>query len=189
MEMPTDASFMGTVDDQRLTVGLIQIEIPQARIWIVVVLRSTFPCRELAKPKSTAPLMKPGDRNEQWILIPVGSGDFLSLPVGIQHRFAADRNVSTVEYNNSLHPWQHQTNSNSINVGLLLHHPPNIIREAIFSRPSILLVTGAASEQDQAHLTNTQMFLNRLRNASPNNAYVMESFDVTALYTSVSNES
>ncbi|VDM60210.1 unnamed protein product [Angiostrongylus costaricensis] len=33
------------------------------------------------------------------------------------------------------------------------------------------------------------MFLERLRNASPNNAYVMESFDVTALYTNVSNDS
>uniref|UniRef100_A0A0K0DGD5 ubiquitinyl hydrolase 1 n=1 Tax=Angiostrongylus cantonensis TaxID=6313 RepID=A0A0K0DGD5_ANGCA len=40
-----------------------------------------------------------------------------------------------------------------------------------------------------AHLTNTQMFLDRLRNAQPNNAYVMESFDVTALYTNVSNDS
>ncbi|VDM64529.1 unnamed protein product [Angiostrongylus costaricensis] len=40
-----------------------------------------------------------------------------------------------------------------------------------------------------AYLTNTQMFLERLRNASPNNAYVMESFDVTALYTNVSNDS
>ena len=40
-----------------------------------------------------------------------------------------------------------------------------------------------------AHLTNTQMFLDRLRNASPNSAYVMESFDVTALYTNVSNDS
>ncbi|KAJ1348268.1 hypothetical protein KIN20_003529 [Parelaphostrongylus tenuis] len=33
------------------------------------------------------------------------------------------------------------------------------------------------------------MILDRLRNASPNNEYVMESFDVTALYTNVSNES
>ncbi|KAJ1360865.1 hypothetical protein KIN20_019959, partial [Parelaphostrongylus tenuis] len=33
------------------------------------------------------------------------------------------------------------------------------------------------------------MFLDRLRNASPNNACVMESIDVTALYTNVSNES
>ncbi|KAJ1362489.1 hypothetical protein KIN20_022056 [Parelaphostrongylus tenuis] len=40
-----------------------------------------------------------------------------------------------------------------------------------------------------AHPTNTQMFLDRLRNASPNNTYVMESFDVTALYTNVSNDS
>uniref|UniRef100_A0A0K0DIB8 Reverse transcriptase domain-containing protein n=1 Tax=Angiostrongylus cantonensis TaxID=6313 RepID=A0A0K0DIB8_ANGCA len=39
------------------------------------------------------------------------------------------------------------------------------------------------------HLTNTQMFLDRLRNAHPNNAYVMESFDVIALYTNVSNDS
>ncbi|KAJ1359449.1 hypothetical protein KIN20_018192 [Parelaphostrongylus tenuis] len=39
-----------------------------------------------------------------------------------------------------------------------------------------------------AHLTSTQMFLNRLRNASPNDAYVMESFDVTAFYANVSNE-
>ncbi|VDM64687.1 unnamed protein product [Angiostrongylus costaricensis] len=40
-----------------------------------------------------------------------------------------------------------------------------------------------------AHLTNTQMFLDRLRNARPKSAYVMESFDVTALYTNVSNDS
>uniref|UniRef100_A0A0K0CXK6 Fungal_trans domain-containing protein n=1 Tax=Angiostrongylus cantonensis TaxID=6313 RepID=A0A0K0CXK6_ANGCA len=40
-----------------------------------------------------------------------------------------------------------------------------------------------------AHLTNTQMFLDRLRNAEPNNAYVMESFVVTAFYTNVSNDS
>uniref|UniRef100_A0A0K0CXM6 Protein HTATIP2 n=1 Tax=Angiostrongylus cantonensis TaxID=6313 RepID=A0A0K0CXM6_ANGCA len=33
------------------------------------------------------------------------------------------------------------------------------------------------------------MFLDRLRNARPNNAYVIESFDVTALYTNVSNNS
>ncbi|KAJ1349289.1 hypothetical protein KIN20_004781 [Parelaphostrongylus tenuis] len=33
------------------------------------------------------------------------------------------------------------------------------------------------------------MFLDRLRNANPNNAYVMESFDVTALNTNVSNDS
>uniref|UniRef100_A0A0K0DNA5 Reverse transcriptase domain-containing protein n=1 Tax=Angiostrongylus cantonensis TaxID=6313 RepID=A0A0K0DNA5_ANGCA len=33
------------------------------------------------------------------------------------------------------------------------------------------------------------MFLDRLRNAQPNDAYVMESFDVTALYTNVSNDS
>uniref|UniRef100_A0A0K0DEU9 Reverse transcriptase domain-containing protein n=1 Tax=Angiostrongylus cantonensis TaxID=6313 RepID=A0A0K0DEU9_ANGCA len=33
------------------------------------------------------------------------------------------------------------------------------------------------------------MFLDRLRNAQPNNAYVMESLDVTALYTNVSNDS
>ncbi|KAJ1350199.1 hypothetical protein KIN20_005933 [Parelaphostrongylus tenuis] len=41
----------------------------------------------------------------------------------------------------------------------------------------------------KAHLTNTQMFLDRLRNASPNNAYVMGSFNVIAFYTNVSNES
>uniref|UniRef100_A0A0K0DGA6 Reverse transcriptase domain-containing protein n=1 Tax=Angiostrongylus cantonensis TaxID=6313 RepID=A0A0K0DGA6_ANGCA len=40
-----------------------------------------------------------------------------------------------------------------------------------------------------AHLTNTEMFLERLRDASPNNACVMESFDLTALYTNVSNDS
>ena len=40
-----------------------------------------------------------------------------------------------------------------------------------------------------AHLSNTQMFLDNLRSASPNSAYVMESFDVTALYTNVSNDS
>ncbi|VDM56746.1 unnamed protein product [Angiostrongylus costaricensis] len=34
-----------------------------------------------------------------------------------------------------------------------------------------------------AHLTYTQMFLDRLRNARPNKAYVVKSFDVTALYT------
>ncbi|VDM59724.1 unnamed protein product [Angiostrongylus costaricensis] len=33
------------------------------------------------------------------------------------------------------------------------------------------------------------MFLDRLRNARPKSAYVMESFDVTALYTNVSNDS
>uniref|UniRef100_A0A0K0DCR2 Reverse transcriptase domain-containing protein n=1 Tax=Angiostrongylus cantonensis TaxID=6313 RepID=A0A0K0DCR2_ANGCA len=33
------------------------------------------------------------------------------------------------------------------------------------------------------------MFLERLRDAYPNNAYVMESFDVTAQYTNVSNDS
>uniref|UniRef100_A0A0K0D9F9 Reverse transcriptase domain-containing protein n=1 Tax=Angiostrongylus cantonensis TaxID=6313 RepID=A0A0K0D9F9_ANGCA len=33
------------------------------------------------------------------------------------------------------------------------------------------------------------MFLQRLRDVSPNNAYVMESFDVSALYTNVSNDS
>uniref|UniRef100_A0A0K0DE45 Reverse transcriptase domain-containing protein n=1 Tax=Angiostrongylus cantonensis TaxID=6313 RepID=A0A0K0DE45_ANGCA len=36
-----------------------------------------------------------------------------------------------------------------------------------------------------AHLTNTQMFLDRLRTAQPNSAHVMESLDVTALYTNV----
>ncbi|VDM63086.1 unnamed protein product [Angiostrongylus costaricensis] len=40
-----------------------------------------------------------------------------------------------------------------------------------------------------AHLTNIQIFLDRLRNARPKSAYVMESFDVTALYTNVSNDS
>ncbi|KAJ1347990.1 hypothetical protein KIN20_003196 [Parelaphostrongylus tenuis] len=34
-----------------------------------------------------------------------------------------------------------------------------------------------------------KMILDRLRNANPNNVYVMESFDVTALYTNVSNDS
>ncbi|VDM54725.1 unnamed protein product [Angiostrongylus costaricensis] len=38
-----------------------------------------------------------------------------------------------------------------------------------------------------AHLTKTQMFLNRLRNVRPKIAYVMEPFDVTALHTHVSN--
>ncbi|VDM63512.1 unnamed protein product [Angiostrongylus costaricensis] len=33
------------------------------------------------------------------------------------------------------------------------------------------------------------MFLDRLRTAQPNSACVMESFDVTALYTNVSNDS
>ncbi|KAJ1360735.1 hypothetical protein KIN20_019781 [Parelaphostrongylus tenuis] len=33
------------------------------------------------------------------------------------------------------------------------------------------------------------MFLDRLCNANPKNAYVMELFDVTALYTNVSNDS
>ncbi|KAJ1350546.1 hypothetical protein KIN20_006354 [Parelaphostrongylus tenuis] len=33
------------------------------------------------------------------------------------------------------------------------------------------------------------MFLDRLRNANPNSAYVIESFDVIALYTNVSNDS
>uniref|UniRef100_A0A0K0CYL4 Reverse transcriptase domain-containing protein n=1 Tax=Angiostrongylus cantonensis TaxID=6313 RepID=A0A0K0CYL4_ANGCA len=33
------------------------------------------------------------------------------------------------------------------------------------------------------------MLLDRLRNAQPNNAYVVEPFDVTALYTNVSNDS
>ncbi|KAJ1358553.1 hypothetical protein KIN20_017004 [Parelaphostrongylus tenuis] len=32
------------------------------------------------------------------------------------------------------------------------------------------------------------MFMDRLSNATPNNVYVMESFDITALYTNVSNE-
>uniref|UniRef100_A0A0K0D584 Reverse transcriptase domain-containing protein n=1 Tax=Angiostrongylus cantonensis TaxID=6313 RepID=A0A0K0D584_ANGCA len=36
---------------------------------------------------------------------------------------------------------------------------------------------------------NAQMFLDRLRNERPNNAYVMESLDVTALYINVSNDS
>ncbi|KAJ1366256.1 hypothetical protein KIN20_026870 [Parelaphostrongylus tenuis] len=44
-----------------------------------------------------------------------------------------------------------------------------------------------------AHLTNTQVNLDRIRNAKPNNAYVMESFDVCipipALYTNVSIDS
>ncbi|VDM64441.1 unnamed protein product [Angiostrongylus costaricensis] len=40
-----------------------------------------------------------------------------------------------------------------------------------------------------AHLTNTQMFLDRLRTAQPNSGCVMESLDVTALYTNVSNDS
>ncbi|KAJ1368452.1 hypothetical protein KIN20_029583 [Parelaphostrongylus tenuis] len=38
-------------------------------------------------------------------------------------------------------------------------------------------------------LTNIHMFLDRLRNANPNNAFVMELFDVTSLYTNVSNDS
>uniref|UniRef100_A0A0K0CYE9 Reverse transcriptase domain-containing protein n=1 Tax=Angiostrongylus cantonensis TaxID=6313 RepID=A0A0K0CYE9_ANGCA len=33
------------------------------------------------------------------------------------------------------------------------------------------------------------MFLDRLRNAQPNNEYMMESFDVTVLYTNVPNDS
>ncbi|VDM62709.1 unnamed protein product [Angiostrongylus costaricensis] len=33
------------------------------------------------------------------------------------------------------------------------------------------------------------MFLDRLRSARPNSAFVVESFDVTALYTNVSNDS
>ncbi|VDM55386.1 unnamed protein product [Angiostrongylus costaricensis] len=40
-----------------------------------------------------------------------------------------------------------------------------------------------------AHITNTQRFLDRLHDALPKSAYVMESFDVTALYTNVSNDS
>uniref|UniRef100_A0A0K0DHG9 Reverse transcriptase domain-containing protein n=1 Tax=Angiostrongylus cantonensis TaxID=6313 RepID=A0A0K0DHG9_ANGCA len=40
-----------------------------------------------------------------------------------------------------------------------------------------------------AHLMNIQMFLDRLRNARPKSEYVMESFDVTAVYTEVSNDS
>uniref|UniRef100_A0A0K0D2Y3 Reverse transcriptase domain-containing protein n=1 Tax=Angiostrongylus cantonensis TaxID=6313 RepID=A0A0K0D2Y3_ANGCA len=36
---------------------------------------------------------------------------------------------------------------------------------------------------------DTKMFLDCLRNAQPNRAYVMESFDVTVFYTNVSNDS
>uniref|UniRef100_A0A0K0CX44 Reverse transcriptase domain-containing protein n=1 Tax=Angiostrongylus cantonensis TaxID=6313 RepID=A0A0K0CX44_ANGCA len=39
-----------------------------------------------------------------------------------------------------------------------------------------------------AHLTNTQMFLDRLRNGRLKIAYVMETIDVTALYTNVPND-
>ncbi|EYC42711.1 hypothetical protein Y032_0521g2875 [Ancylostoma ceylanicum] len=39
-----------------------------------------------------------------------------------------------------------------------------------------------------SHLTNTQMFLNRLRSMQLEHNCVVESFDVTALYTNVSNE-
>ncbi|EYC43648.1 hypothetical protein Y032_0485g2323 [Ancylostoma ceylanicum] len=39
-----------------------------------------------------------------------------------------------------------------------------------------------------AHSTNTQMFLERLRNTRVSNSCIMESFDVNALYTNVSNE-
>ncbi|KAK6733756.1 hypothetical protein RB195_017488 [Necator americanus] len=40
-----------------------------------------------------------------------------------------------------------------------------------------------------AHLTNTHMFLDHLKNTHFDNSCVMESFDVTALYTNVSNDS
>ncbi|VDM60818.1 unnamed protein product [Angiostrongylus costaricensis] len=40
-----------------------------------------------------------------------------------------------------------------------------------------------------AHLTNIQVFLDRLPIARPKNVYVRESFDVTTLYTNVSNDS
>ncbi|EYC07252.1 hypothetical protein Y032_0071g551 [Ancylostoma ceylanicum] len=40
-----------------------------------------------------------------------------------------------------------------------------------------------------AHLTNTQMFLNRLRTTKITENCVVESFDVNALYTNVSNDS
>ncbi|KAJ1356523.1 hypothetical protein KIN20_014254 [Parelaphostrongylus tenuis] len=39
------------------------------------------------------------------------------------------------------------------------------------------------------HLPNTKMFLDHLRCAKPNNSHVMESFDVSSLYTNVSNDS
>uniref|UniRef100_A0A7I4XT58 Reverse transcriptase domain-containing protein n=1 Tax=Haemonchus contortus TaxID=6289 RepID=A0A7I4XT58_HAECO len=40
-----------------------------------------------------------------------------------------------------------------------------------------------------SHLTNIQMFLNKLQALQPNSACVMESFDVESLYTNVSNVS
>ncbi|KAJ1346751.1 hypothetical protein KIN20_001648 [Parelaphostrongylus tenuis] len=39
------------------------------------------------------------------------------------------------------------------------------------------------------HLPNTQMFLDHLRCVKPNNSHVMESFDVTSLYTNVLSNS
>ncbi|VDM61995.1 unnamed protein product [Angiostrongylus costaricensis] len=53
----------------------------------------------------------------------------------------------------------------------------------------LTLIFNQLLKQIPAHLTNTQMFLDRLRTAQPNSACVMESFDVAALYTNVSNDS
>uniref|UniRef100_A0A7I4Y5W9 Reverse transcriptase domain-containing protein n=1 Tax=Haemonchus contortus TaxID=6289 RepID=A0A7I4Y5W9_HAECO len=50
------------------------------------------------------------------------------------------------------------------------------------------IILGQLLRYIPAHLTNTTMLLNRLSSASFHEGCVMESFDVTSLYTNVSNE-
>ncbi|KAJ1364402.1 hypothetical protein KIN20_024495 [Parelaphostrongylus tenuis] len=70
---------------------------------------------------------------------------------------------------------------------------PSILTQSKIQSPTCpvlyMLIKTQLERHNPAHLTNTRMFLDRLRNANPNKAFVMESFDGTSLYTNVSNDS
>ncbi|VDM64342.1 unnamed protein product [Angiostrongylus costaricensis] len=126
--------------------------------------------------------------NNQWVSVAKATG--LKSPVILHHKI--DKPTCPVLYlliktHKLVSPDDHaSTNPSSFKVGPIISCVDGPTDRITWF---LSLILTQLLKHIPAHLTNTQMFLERLRNAFPNNGYVLESFDVTALYTNVSNGS